>query len=286
MPVLLDDVHHGRDALRRVVRAGARRPGLVLSIGWAALVAVAAVAPGMLTSRPPLRPDTAVRLHGPSLAHPFGTDQLGRDLFSRVVHGSGRSLQAASVAVAIGLLAGVAIGLLAGFARGPVDTALMRAMDALLAIPSFLLALAVLTVLGFGSVNLGLAVGVANVAGCARIMRSEVLRVRDRAFVEAARLGGARPSRVLVRHVLPNSLGPVLVLATLQFGIAILTVSSLSFLGYGTQPPNPEWGALVADGRDLMQDAWWLTTMPGLTVTATVLAAHHISRALDDRYVG
>jgi peptide/nickel transport system permease protein len=147
-----------------------------------------------------------------------------------------------------------------------------------------MLSLALITVLGFGTFNVGLAVGLANIAACARIMRAEVLRVRQSVYVEAAHSGGARSSRVLVRHVLPNSVGPVLVLATLQFGIAILTVSSLSFLGYGTQPPTPEWGSLVAAGRDFLRDAWWLTTMPGLTVAATVLAANRISRSLDERY--
>ncbi len=138
--------------------------------------------------------------------------------------------------------------------------------------------------LGFGAFNVGLAVGLANIAACARIMRSEVLRVRQSVFVEAAQTGGASWLRVLLRHVLPNSAGPVLVLATLEFGVAILTVSALSFLGYGTQPPTPEWGSLVASGRDFMASAWWLTTLPGLTVAVTVLAANRIAHALDQRY--
>ena len=144
------------------------------------------------------------------------------------------------------------IGLVAGFVRGWLDDALMRCVDVILSIPSLLLSLALITVLGFGAFNVGLAVGLANIAACARIMRSEVLRVRQSVFVEAAQTGGASWLRVLLRHVLPNSAGPVLVLATLEFGVAILTVSALSFLGYGTQPPTPEWGSLVASGRDFL----------------------------------
>ena len=201
-----------------------------------------------------------------------------------MVHGTSLSLQAALVAVGVGLVVGVAIGLVAGFARGVVDDVLMRVVDVLLAIPALLLSLALVTVLGFGTFNVGLAVGLAGIAACARIMRSEVLRVRQSMFVEAAHSGGAQLGPRAPRHVLPNSTGPVLVLATLQFGMAILTVSSLSFLGYGTQPPTPEWGSLVASGRDFLRNAWWLTTMPGLIVAATVLAANRISGALDERY--
>lgn len=288
VPALSTDGGADTDSLGRraaaVLGAAVRRPGLTLAAIWVGLVTVAAIAPSVLASRSPLDTETRAKLQGPSWSHLFGTDQLGRDLYTRVVHGSSLSLQAAFVAVAVGLLAGAAIGLVAGFARGIVDDVLMRLVDVVLAIPSLMLSLALITVLGFGTFNVGLAVGLANIAACARIMRSEVLRVRQSVFVEAAHSSGSRWSRVLVRHVLPNSVGPVLVLATLQFGVAILTVSSLSFLGYGTQPPTPEWGSLVATGRDFLRDAWWLTSMPGLTVAFTVLAANRISRALDERY--
>jgi peptide/nickel transport system permease protein len=155
----------------------------------------------------------------------------------------------------------------------------MRLVDVLLAIPSLLLSLAVIIALGFGITNVALAVGVAFIGSSARLVRGEVLRVRQSPYVEAARAGGARGSRILWRHVLPNSIEAVLVLAAMEFGSAILAVSALSFLGYGVQPPAPEWGSLVADGRDYLNTAWWLTTMPGLTIVATVLAANRISRA-------
>lgn len=261
-----------------------RRPGLLLATAWTILVVAAAVAPGAIASHGPLQTESQAKLQGPSWAHWFGTDQLGRDLFSRTIHGSALTLRTALLAVAVGLLIGALVGLVAGFVRGWIDDALMRAVDVVLAIPNLLLSLALITVLGFGAFNVGLAVGLAGIAACARIMRSEVLRVRQSVFVEAARTGGASWTRVLVRHVLPNSAGPVVVLATLQFGGAILTVSSLSFLGYGTQPPDPEWGSLVASGRDFLRTAWWLTTLPGVTVAITVLAANRLAHTLDQRF--
>lgn len=261
-----------------------RRPGLVLAGLWTALVVAAAAVPGVLASHGPLETESQAKLQGPSWSHWFGTDQLGRDLLSRTIHGSALTLRTALLAVGVGLVVGAVIGLVAGFVRGWLDDALMRAVDVVLAIPNLLLSLALITVLGFGAFNVGLAVGLAGIAACARIMRSEVLRVRQSVFVEAARTGGASWLRVLVRHVLPNSAGPVVVLATLQFGGAILTVSSLSFLGYGTQPPDPEWGSLVASGRDFLRTAWWLTTLPGVTVAITVLAANRLAHALDERF--
>jgi len=157
----------------------------------------------------------------------------------------------------------------------------MRVADVLLAIPGLLLSLAVVTALGFGTVNVAIAVGTTSVASVSRILRSEVLRVRTSAYVEAARAGGSRWWRVLLVHVLPNSVGPVLVLAALELGTAILAVSSLSFLGYGAQPPQPEWGSLVAGGRDYLGGQWWLTTLPGIVIALTVLAGNRLARALD-----
>ncbi|MFD6275278.1 ABC transporter permease [Streptomyces sp. NPDC060209] len=266
---------------RRLARFLLRSPGLVLSIVLVALVLVSAFLPGLFTSQDPLSGVPRDRLQGPGADHLFGTDQLGRDLFARVVHGSALSLQATVLAVAVGLVAGSLLGLLAGFLGGRVDDVLMRAADVLLAIPGLLLSLAVVTALGFGTVKVAVAVGIASVASFARVMRSEVLRVRGAVYVEAARSSGARPFSVLFRHVLPNSAGPVLVYAAVDFGAVILQVSALSFLGYGAVPPAPEWGALVSGGRDYLATAWWLTTLPGLTIAATVLAANRISRALD-----
>ncbi|MCQ8190224.1 ABC transporter permease [Streptomyces rugosispiralis] len=266
---------------RAAARFWVRRPGLVVAVAVLVVTLLAAFFPALFTGRDPLSGVPAERLQAPSLHHLFGTDQLGRDLFSRVVHGSALSLKATSLAVAVGLVAGSALGLTAGYVGGLLDDALMRIADVLLAIPSLLLSLAVVTALGFGTVKVAVAVGVTSVAGFARIMRAEVLRVREATYVEAARSSGSRPLSVLLRHVLPNASGPVLVYAAVEFGTVVLAVSALSFLGYGAEPPAPEWGSLVSGGRDYLATAWWLTTLPGLTIAATVLAAGRVSRALD-----
>lgn len=258
-----------------------RRPDLALAVLVLAVMVAAAAAPGVFTARDPLRGVPADRLRPPGPAHPFGTDYLGRDLYARVVHGAGESLRATVVAVLIALVVGTVLGLLAGFVGGAVDEVLMRIVDVLLAIPGLLLSLTVVTVLGFGTAQVAIAVGVAGVAGFARLSRSEVLRVRRTGYVEAARGAGVRWYGVLARHVLPNATGPIGALAALEFGTAVLAVSALSFLGFGAPPPTPEWGALVADGRNYLAGAWWLATMPGLVVAAVVLAANRIGRALE-----
>jgi peptide/nickel transport system permease protein len=256
---------------------------LVASGLTVSLVLVAAFAPNLLAPADPLRGVVGEKLRPPGTAHWFGTDYLGRDLFTRVVHGAALSLQATVIAVGVGLVVGGLIGLLAGFVGRWVDESLMRLVDVLLAIPPLLLSLALITALGYGTVNIAVAVGVASVASFARIMRSETLRVRQADYVEAARSLGTRWHVSLWRHVLPNAARPALVLAVLEFGLAVLAVSSLSFLGYGVPPPAPEWGALVSEGRNYL-DSWWLCAMPGLTIAATVLAVGRISRALDGEW--
>jgi len=263
-----------------------RRPGLVLSAVVIALVLLAAVAPAVFTGQDPIAGVPAERLRGPSLSHLFGTDETGRDVFARVVHGAALSLRATVIAVLVALVSGAALGLLAGFRGGWPDSVVMRVIDVVQAVPAILLSLALVTALGFGTTNVAIAVGVSNLAAFARLMRAEVLRVRSGAFVEAARASGVRWSGVLGRHVLPNALGPVLVLATLTFGTAVLEVSALSFLGFGATPPTPEWGALVAGGRGFLATAWWMTTFPGLTVAAVVLATNRLGRALDGERSG
>ncbi|GAB6903276.1 ABC transporter permease [Kineosporia succinea] len=258
-----------------------RRPGLVLSVVFVLLVVTAAFAPGLFSAADPSLGVPAENFRAPSAAHWFGTDSLGRDLFTRVVHGAQLSLRATLIAVAFAFVVGGALGLVAGFVGRWVDDVIMRFVDVVLSVPTLFLSLAVVTALGYGTTKVAVAVGFANVAGFARVMRAEVLRVRTAVYVEAARGVGARWWSVLGRHVLPNSIGPVLVLATLEFGTSILAVSSLSFLGYGAPPPAPEWGTLISDGRNYLANAWWLTALPGLTIAATVLATNRIARALD-----
>ncbi|MFT4305845.1 MAG: ABC transporter permease [Microbacterium sp.] len=265
---------------RRAVRSALARPGLLLSVLVVLVLVGWVIAPDLFAPGDPLRAVPEDRLAAPSAAHPFGTDELGRDLYVRVVHGASLSVRSTLLAVLIGLGAGSAIGMIAGYLGGTADTALMRVVDVLLAIPGLMLSLAVIAALGTGTLPIALAVGVGSVPSFARVVRAETMRVRASEFVEAARVVGVRGPRMLVRHILPNVVGQVLVLATATIGTAVLAVSALSFLGFGAAPPAPEWGNLISEGRDFLGTAWWLTVLPAAVVVATVLSINHISRAL------
>ncbi|HHT5705117.1 TPA: ABC transporter permease [Raoultella planticola] len=254
------------------------QPGLWLA--WSIMITalLMALAPQLFSGYNPLEGTAGAQRLAPQAGHWLGTDQLGRDLWTRIVYGAVHSLSAALAAVAIGLLVGTALGTLAGAVAGRVESLVMRLVDVLLAIPSLLLSLTVIILLGFGTVNAAVTVGVAAIASFARLARAEVVRVRHSDYVEAAFGSGGTFFAVFWRHILPNSLTAVLAFATLQFGQAILALSTLSFLGYGTPPPVPEWGLLIAEGRNYLSTAWWLTTFPGVAVVAVVLAANRISR--------
>jgi peptide/nickel transport system permease protein len=260
---------------RRVIR-----PGLVLAWLVVAVVLAWAVAPGLFTAYDPLVGVPAEKLQAPGVAHPFGTDSLGRDMFARVIFGAVNSLSGALIAVTVGLVLGTTVGVLAGSLGGIVDDALVRLVDVLLSIPGLLLSLSIIILLGFGTTNAAIAVGFTSIAAFARLSRSEVVRVRRSDYVEAAFGSGGRFLTVLARHVLPNSLTAVIALAALQFGTAILAISTLGFLGYGAPPPIPEWGLLIAEGRNYIVTSWWLTSLPGLVVVTVVLAANRISHSI------
>ena len=267
----------------RGIRLGRIRWSVVLSWGVLAVVVAWAIAPGLFTPLDPIAGDAAAALQAPSALHPFGTDATGRDMFARVVHGAVQSLSGALVAVAVGLVGGTLLGVVAGSLGGFVDDVLMRVVDVLLAIPGLLLALSFIIILGFGTVQAAIAVGIGSIASFARLSRAEVLRVRGTDYVEAAFGSGGGFWTVLRRHILPNSLTPVLALAALNFGAAILAISALGFLGYGAPPPTPEWGLMIAEGRNYIATAWWLTTLPGLVVVVVVLSANRLSAAAADR---
>ncbi len=256
------------------------QPGLWLAYAIIAVAALAAIAPGLFTPLSPIEGIAGAQRLAPQADYWLGTDQLGRDVYTRIIYGASHSLSAALVAVAMGLFIGTAIGVIAGAFAGRVESVLMRLVDVLLAIPSLLLSLTVIILLGFGTLNAAIAVGVASIASFARLARDEVVRIRHSDYVEAAFGSGGTFWAVLWRHILPNALTAVLAFATLQFGQAILALSTLSFLGYGTPPPVPEWGLLIAEGRNYLSTAWWLTTFPGLVVIAVVLATNRISRQL------
>ena len=267
---------------RRRIRVS---PTLLLS-GAALLVVVAwAVAPALFSPHSPYAP-VAGALQAPSLAHPLGTDSIGRDQLARVIFGARESLVGAAIAVSVGLVVGVLLGAVAAGVGGVVDAVVMRVVDVLLAIPGLLLALTVVVLLGTGTANAALAVGVGSIAGFARLTRSEVVQVRGTEYVEAAYGSGGTFVSVLFGHILPNSLRPVLALLALQFGGAILALSTLGFLGYGVTPPDPEWGMIIAQGRNLLGAAWWVTAFPGLVLLVVVLATNRISQVIGSPAVG
>lgn len=260
------------------------RPSSLLSLLVIALCVVMVFAPDLLAPGNPLHGDPAERLLPPSGEHWFGTDSLGRDVYTRVVHGAFLSLAAATAAVAVGGVTGSLVGLVCGVLSGrvgrAVDFAVMRFVDVLIAVPGILLALIVVATLGFGPWSIALGVGLGAAGSFARIMRAQVLRVRGEEYVEAAAVLGVRPLGVLGRHVLPNAARPVLAMAALELGTAILSVSALSFLGFGAQPPTPEWGALVSGGRDHLATSWWLTVLPGAVIVIAVLAVTRLARVI------
>ncbi len=263
--------------LRRV------RPTVVLSWIVIAIAVLWAFLPGVFSSLDPIAGDATAVLQAPSAAHWFGTDSTGRDMYTRVVYGAAHSLSGALVAVIVGLIGGTLLGVIAGTTGGVVDDLIMRVVDVLLSIPGLLLALSIIIILGFGTVQISVAVGIGSIASFARLTRSEVLRVRSSDFIEAAYGSGGSFWSVLFRHVLPNSLTPVFALAALNFGGAILAISALGFLGYGAPPPTPEWGLMIAEGRNFIATAWWLTSLPGLVVVVVVLAANRLSAVAAER---
>lgn len=263
--------------LRRV------RPTILLSWAIVAIAVAWALLPDLFTPFDPIAGDASAALQAPNAVHPFGTDATGRDMFARVVHGAVNSLSGALVAVIVGLTAGTLLGVVAGTVGGFVDDVIMRIVDVLLSIPGLLLSLSIIIILGFGTVQISVAVGVGSIASFARLTRSQVLQVRSRDYIEAAFGSGGGLWQVLFRHVLPNSLTPVLALAALNFGGAILAISALGFLGYGAPPPTPEWGLMIAEGRNYIATAWWLTSLPGLVVVIVVLAANRLSAAAAER---
>jgi peptide/nickel transport system permease protein len=257
----------------------ARLPQPVLLLSWLVVLVVVgwAVAPGLFTSYSPYQGDTGASFAPPSAAHWFGTDRLGRDLFARSVYGAHTTLTATLLAVLIAFGIGVLAGLIAGFTGGIVDTAIMRLVDVFLAIPSLLLAMVMVSVLGYSTRNIAIAVGISSIASFARVMRAQVLAVVTQDYVRAAYGLGVGRFGVMVRHVVPNALTSVIALAALEVGTAVLAVASLGFLGYGAPPPQPEWGLLVAEGRDYVAVHPWASILPGLALAVVVIATHRIS---------
>jgi len=254
------------------------RPGLVLAWITLGLILLAVTFPNWLSPTDPLAADARLAYHPPSPAFWLGSDENGRDVLSRLIHGARPSLFIGLAATLVGLGLGTLLGLLAGLAPAWLDNLLMRAVDVLLAFPDLLLALVIITLFGQGTSNLILAVGIASVPRYARLVRAQTLTIRRASFVEAAVTLGRRPLAVVFWHVLPNAVQPVLILACIGLGGAITAAAALSFLGFGAPPPAPEWGAMMAVARNFMANAPWLMAWPALAITLTVISITVIGR--------
>lgn len=257
-----------RDALRKLLRHRSAMVGLSMT----AIITVLAVLAPVIAPHDPLAQNLRQALTPPSGTHLMGTDEFGRDILSRILYGAGISLQVGLLVVFVSGATGVLLGLLAGYYGGWLDALISRAIEILLAFPGLLLAIAIVTILGPSLMNALLAISIANIPRYARITRGVVLAEKRRDYVSATRALGSRDGRLMFRHVLPNIFAPIIVLATLGLASAILTAASLSFLGLGAQPPEPEWGAMLSTGRSYIRRAWWITVFPGMAIMITVLA--------------
>jgi peptide/nickel transport system permease protein len=271
-----------REHLRASLYLLATNPLTVLGLAIVGLLVVAALLAPILAPYDPAEPDILHSLQPPSSAHWLGTDEAGRDILSRILYGARISLRIGLLAVGAIALIGVPLGLLAGTVGGWLDAVVMRVADVFLAFPTLVLALAIATALGGGMQNVIVAVAIAGWPWYARLVRSVVLSVRREGYVEASRVSGASWPRVVWRHILPNSLGPVVVQASQDLGYTILLAASLGFLGIGVKIPTPEWGAMINDGRDVFMDEWWVAGCPGIAIVVVVLGFNLLGDGLRD----
>ena len=261
-------------------------PSVLLAGLFLLVLAVAIAYPPLVTHFDPLTSDIAQTLQPPGAQHWFGTDRIGRDVFSRVIYGARYSLLIGLASMLVSLAIGLVIGMTAGLGKRLTDESASRVFDVLSAFPPILLSLFVVTFLGQGIVNIAIAVGIAGIPKFGRVLRSQTLVVRRADYVTHAVSYGLSRSRVFLRHVLPNVLVVVPVIATIDIGSAIIAVSGLSFLGLGPQPPTPEWGVMLAEGRDVLRVAWWPSVFPGLAITLTVIAFSVIGKFLQRKVEG
>ncbi|MDF2762234.1 MAG: ABC-type dipeptide/oligopeptide/nickel transport system, permease component [Thermomicrobiales bacterium] len=277
-------VHGGRRAeLTRQLRPYLQNPLALFGFAILAVLLITAIFAPVLAPYDPRAIDLRARFAPPGGEHPFGTDAAGSDVLSRVIHGSRLALMSGVVVLVISALGGSLLGLFAGFRGGWVDEVLMRITDMFLAFPGLILAMAVVAALQRrGILVVVVAIAIRWWAPYARMMRAQVLTLRELDYVEAARAVGVPRGRILLRHILPNAMSPIIVQATLDLGYIILTAAALSFLGFGAQPGEPDWGRMVADGREHLRDAWWVVTFPGLAILFTVMAFNLVGDAARD----
>lgn len=264
------------------VRGLLKNSGAVIGLVILTLLIVAAILAPVLAPFDPIAINPPARLQPPSQEHLLGTDPFGRDLFTRVLYGARISLPVGIIAVVISGTAGIALGLISGYYGRVLDGVIMRLIDIMLAFPGIMLALIVVAVLGPNLQNVMIAVGIGGIPRYTRLVRGSVLAARELVYVEAARVVGASDKRILVLHILPNVLAPVVVLSTISVGTAILAAAGLSFLGLGAQPPTPEWGSMLADGRQFLSSDPWVTSAPGIAIMLTVLSVNLFGDGLRD----
>lgn len=264
------------------MRRAIREPRIVFGVLFLAMLCVIAIFAPQIVPYDPLEIDPADYLQGPSAKHWFGTDNLGRDVFSRVLYGTRYSLILGLLAIAISGTLGTILGLIAGFYGGAIESLIMRIVDIGLAFPSVLLALLVISIVGPGLPSVILAIGVSSTPPFIRIVRGSVLTIKQMTFVEAAKALGVSRQRVLLKHILPAVFAPALTMATLGLAGAIFSASSLSFLGFGARPPTPEWGVLVSAARHQLRAAWWISTFSGLAIMTSVLSINVLGDGLRD----
>lgn len=267
-----------RVLMRRLGRSTPFVAGALLLV----IVTLASIGAPTLTTYEPVKMSPGDRLQPPSAEHLFGTDQLGRDVFSRVLYGGRLSLPMGVAPIAVAALLGLVLGLISGFYGGWLDLAIMRIVDVWIAFPPILLALAVVTILGTGLTNIMIALGIAWIPYYARMVRGSVLEAKERVYVDAARALGGMDFRIVTRHVLPNVLTPIMVMSSMGVANAILAGAALSFLGLGAQAPAPEWGTSLADARQFMRLGWWVGLFPGLAIAVTVLGANLMGDGIRD----
>ena len=271
-----------RTQFQEICRRFFRNKQAVIGLIMLLILIFCAVFAPQLSHYSPIKQDLLHRLQPPSMAHYFGTDELGRDIFTRIVWGCRTSLVIGLSAVAIGCVFGTTIGCIAGFYGGWVDNVLMRCVDVLMAVPNLMLGISIVAALGNSIFNLILAIGLGQMAGFARVTRSSVITVRAEQYIEAARSTGASNLRIIWKYVLPNSLAPIIVQVSMGIASAILTTSGLSFIGLGVPAPTPEWGGMLSNSRQFIRDHWNLVTFPGVAIMITVFAFNLFGDGLRD----
>lgn len=267
------------DVWRRLKKSKTAVVGMIII---AIFIGMSIFGPFMINEDQAFKMNVVERLQGPSASHWFGTDDLGRDVFTRIVLGTRISLYVGVISVSIALTFGGSLGAIAGYYGGRIDNGIMRVLDILLAIPTILLAITIVASLGASILNLMIAIGISNIPGFARVVRASVLSVKDQEYIEAAKAIGAQDHTIILKHVLPNSMAPIIVYTTLKVATAIMATASLSFIGLGVQPPTPEWGSMLAGGRAYIRDNMYLVLFPGLAIVLSVLSLNLIGDGLRD----